>query len=101
MLVQDYLALTRAEPNGEGGLQFVYRLGQYGVACVSAPKEEVSMIHWSADVIKFKNDATLQYDICHTTELADRTLNFRNDKAMNEFLEKAFTYLKDIQGGEG
>ncbi|MFQ5482537.1 MAG: hypothetical protein ACE5ER_07245 [Nitrospinaceae bacterium] len=96
MLIQENLVLTRAEPNGNGGLQFLYRVRQYGVACCSAPKEDVTMINWEADVIKFKNQETLQFDVCHNTKLADHTLTFRNDKGMNDFLQKAFLYFEEL-----
>ncbi len=97
MLIQDNLVLTRAEPTGNGGLQFLYRVGLYGVTCVSRPQEDVAHITWEADVVKYKNENTVQYDLCHTTDLADKTLKFRNDKAMNEFLEKAFDHLQRVQ----
>lgn len=97
MLIQDHLLLTRAEPSGNGGLQFLYRIGNYGIACVSRPKEDVTQINWEADVIKFKNEATVQYDLCHTTALANKTLTFRNDKTMNEFLTRAFEHFKELQ----
>lgn len=97
MLNQDNLILTRTEPSGHGGLQFLYRVGQYGVACVSRPQENVSHINWEVDVIKFKDEETIQFDLCHTTTLANKTLRLKNDKAMNEFLEKAFDHFKQIQ----
>ena len=97
MLTQEHLVLTRAEPYGNGGLQFLYRIGFYGVACVSRPKEDVSLINWEADIIKFKNQNTLQYDVCYTTPLADKTLTFRNDQSMNAFLEKAFEHFQTLE----
>lgn len=97
MLTQDNLVLTRAEPSGNGGLQFLYRVGLYGVVCVSRPKEDVAHINWEADVVKFKNENTVQHDLCHTTDLANKTLRFRNDKAMNEFLQKAFDHFNRTQ----
>lgn len=101
MLTEDNLVLTRAEPGGNGGLQFLYRLGVYGVACVSRPKEDVALINWGADIIKYKNDTTFQYDPCHTTPLADKTLTFRNDKGMNDFLLKAFSHFAGLnQSGD-
>jgi len=92
--------LTRIEPNGHGGTQFLYRINQYGIAAVTSPQEDVSQIHWKVDVIKYHNNDTLQYDICHATELADKTLTFRNDKSVNEFLEKAFGYFTELQNLE-
>ena len=100
MLNQKNQVLTRIEPNGQGGTQFLYRVNDYGVAAVTTPQEDVALIHWQVDVIKFHNKVTLQYDLCHTTELAGKTLTFRNDKSVNEFLEKAFVYfteLKDLE----
>ncbi len=97
MLTEDNLVLTRSDPSGNGGLQFLYRVGNYGVACVSRPKEEVSQINWEADIIKFKNETTMQYDICHTTELANKTLTFRNDRMIGEFLAKAFEFFDKLK----
>lgn len=97
MLTQENQVLTRIEPSGEGGTQFLYRVNQYGVAAVTSPQEDVSHIHWKVDVIKYRNNNTLQYDICHATELADKTLTFRNDKSLNEFLDKAFAYFRELQ----
>jgi hypothetical protein len=100
MLTQENQVLTRIEPNGLGGTQFLYRINNYGIAAVTSPQEDVSQIHWKADVIKYRDDLTLQYDICHTTELADKTLTFRNDKTLNEFLGKAFDYFAELQNLE-
>ena len=100
MLTQENQVLARIEPSGHGGTQFLYRVNQYGIAAVTNPQEEVAHIHWKVDVIKYRNDQTLQYDLCHTTELADKTLTFRNDKSLNEFLEKAFVYFTELQNLE-
>ncbi|MDH5762090.1 MAG: hypothetical protein OEZ51_03825 [Nitrospinota bacterium] len=100
MLTQENQVLTRIEPNGLGGTQFLYRVNDYGVAAVTSPQEDVSQIHWKVDIIKYLEDQTLQYDICHTTELANKTLTFRNDKTLNEFLRKAFDYFTELQNLE-
>jgi hypothetical protein len=97
MLNQQNQILSRIEPNGQGGTQFLYRVNQYGLAAITSPQEDVSQIHWKVDVIKYHNSDTLQYDLCHSTELADKTLIFRNDKSVNEFLEKAFVYFTELQ----
>ena len=100
MLTQENQVLARIEPTGQGGTQFLYRVNQYGIAAVASPQEDVSHIHWKADVIKYHDDKTLQYDLCHTTELADKSLTFRNDKSLNEFLKKAFDYFTELQNLE-
>jgi hypothetical protein len=100
MLNQQNQILSRIEPNGQGGTQFLYRVNQYGIAAVTSPQEDVSHIHWKVDVIKYHDDKSLQYDLCHTTELADKSLTFRNDKSVNEFLEKAFGYFTELQNLE-
>jgi hypothetical protein len=100
MLTQEYQVLTRIEPNGQGGTQFLYRVSGYGVAAVTSPQENVAHIHWQVEVIKYKNIGTLQYDLCHTTELASKSLTFRNDKSVNEFLGKAFVYFTELQNLE-
>ncbi len=97
MLIQENQVLTRIEPNGEGGTQFLYRVNDYGITAVSSPQEDVSLIHWKVDVIKYREAGTLKYDLCHTTDLADKTLILRNDKSLNEFLGKAFVYFKELQ----
>ncbi len=96
MLTQNHLALTRAEPNGNGGLQFLYRIDKYGISAVSLPREEVSQIYWEVDVIKYEDDKTFRFQLCNDTELADKTLVFRNDKSLNEFLEKAFIWFQEV-----
>lgn len=97
MLTEKNQILSRAEPNGQGGTQFLYRVNDYGITALSSPQEDISLIHWKVDVIKFRAPETLDYDICHATELADKTLTFRNDKSLNEFLEKAFGYFRELQ----
>ena len=96
MLIQDNLLLTRADPSGQGGTQLIYRLKGYGLAAVCRPQEEISQIHWEVEVIKFKGEETANFEVCHTTELADKTLKFYSDKSLNEFLEKAFQYLEEL-----
>lgn len=100
MLNQQNQVLSRIEPNGDGGTQFLYRVNDYGIAAVTSPQEDVANIHWKVDVIKYMNNDTLQYDLCHTTDLANKSLTFRNDKSVNEFLEKAFTCFKELQNLE-
>ena len=100
MLSQQNQVLSRIEPDGQGGTQFLYRVNDYGIAAVTSPQEDVAHIHWKVDVIKYKNNDTLQYELCHTTELADKSLTFRNDKSVNEFLKKAFDYFSELQNLE-
>jgi len=101
MLTEENLVLTRAEPSGNGGTQFLYRIKEYGIAAVSYPNEDITQLNWSVDVVKFQNEGTLTYEICHSTDLAQKTLTFRNDKTLNEFLQKAFDYFKELNSLEG
>jgi hypothetical protein len=100
MLIQDNLFLTRSDPSGNGGTQFLYRVENYGLSSISAPQEEISMIHWEVEVIKYKNPKTADFEVCHTTELADKTLKFYSDKSLNEFLQKAFQYFEELDSLE-
>ncbi len=97
MLVQENLLLTRSATDGDGGQQFLYKVNQYGVSAISRPQEELSQIHWDVEVIKYHETEAIKFDICHNTELAEKTLIFYNDKALNEFLEKAFDYFKELR----
>lgn len=96
MLIQDNLHLTRSNPSGQGGTQFIYKVNDYGLTALSSPQEEISMIHWEVEVIKFTNSETAEFETCHTTELADKTLKFYTDKSLNEFLQKAFQYFEEL-----
>lgn len=96
MINQNNLILTRTEPEGYGGTQFLYRVKNYGVAAVTRPEEEISQIHWVVDVIKYTHEKTINYEVCHSTELASKTLIFRNDKSLNEFLVRAFAYFSEL-----
>jgi len=96
MIIQDNLLLNRAEPNGLGGMQFLYKVSEYGVTAISKPQEEISNIHWEVEIIKYLSVNPLKYEICHSTELAKKTLKFYNDKALNEFLDKAFKYFEEL-----
>ena len=100
MLIQDNLFLTRSNPSGNGGTQFLYRVKDYGLATLSGPQEEIAMIHWEVEVIKFTNPDTADYEVCHSTELADKTLKFYSDKSLNEFLHKAFQYFEELNSLE-
>ena len=100
MLIQDNLFLTRSNPSGNGGTQFLYRLKDYGLAALSGPQEEIAMIHWEVEVIKFTSPDTADYEVCHSTELADKTLKFYSDKSLNEFLQKAFQYFEELNSLE-
>ena len=100
MLTDKNLALTRSEPGGNGGLEFLYRIDQYGVSAISHPREELSEIHWEVNIVKFLDDKTFRYEQCNETELADKTLIFHNDKSLSEFLEKAFVSLNEIKALE-
>jgi hypothetical protein len=100
MLIQDKLFLTRSNPSGNGGTQFLYRVKNYGLSAISGPQEEISMIHWEVEVIKFTNSETADFEVCHTTELANKTLKFYSDKSLNEFLQKAFQYFEELDSLE-
>ena len=96
MIIQENLLLNRSEPNGLGGIQFLYKINSYGLAAVSKPQENISNIHWEVDVIKYVNEKPVEYEVCHNTELADKTLKFYSDKTLNEFLQKAFGYFNEL-----
>ena len=100
MLIQDNLLMTRSNPSGQGGLQLIYRVSDYGLTALSSPQEEISMIHWEIEVIKFKQTETVEFEVCHTTELADKTLKFYSDKSLNEFTQKAFQYFEELDSLE-
>lgn len=100
MLIQDNLFLTRSNPKGDGGIEFIYRVKDYGLSALSGPQEEISMIHWVVEIIKFTNPETADFEVCHTTELADKTLKFYSDKSINEFLQKAFQYFEELDSLE-
>ena len=101
MLVQENLHLIRNATDGGGGQQFLYKVNQYGISAISRPQEEISQIHWDVEVIKYHETETIKFDICRNTELAEKTLIFYNDTALNEFLEKAFDYFKELGLLEG
>ena len=100
MLIQDNLFLTRTDPSGQGGVQFLYRVKDYGLSALSSPQEVIFMIHWEVEIIKFTNPDTADFEICHTTELSDKTLKFYKDKSLNEFLQKAFQYFEELNSLE-
>jgi len=100
MLIQDNLFLTRSNPSGQGGTEFVYRVKDYGLTALTGPQEEISMIHWVVEVVKFTNPKTAEFEVCHSTELADKTLKFYTDKSLNEFLQKAFQYFEELSSLE-
>lgn len=97
MVIQENLLLQRVQPDGQGGIQLIYRVNQYGVSAISRPQEEIFLIHWEVEVIKFHDQSAIKFEPCDTTELASRPLRFNNDKSLNEFLDKAFQYFKELE----
>ncbi len=96
MLIQKNLYLSRSAADGQGGQEFLYKVNQYGISAKSRPQEELSQIHWEVEVIKYQETAAIKFEIFHDTELAKKTLIFHNDSSLNEFLEKAFNYFKEL-----
>ena len=96
MLIQKNLYLSRSAADGQGGQEFLYKVNKYGISAKSRPQEELSQIHWEVEVIKYQETAAIKFEICHNTELAKKTLIFHNDSSLNEFLEKAFNYFKEL-----
>jgi len=96
VLTQENLHLTRSAPDGQGGQQLLYKVNRYGISAISRPQEEISQIHWNVEVIKYHDTQAVAFDVCHSTELAEKTLVFHNDSSLNEFLEKAFNYFKEL-----
>jgi len=101
MLIQESLHLSRSASDGQGGQEFLYKVNQYGISAKSRPQEELSQIHWEVEVIKYQKTAAIKFEICHDTELAEKALIFHNDSSLNEFLEKAFNYFKELGVLEG
>ena len=101
MLIQKNLYLSRSAADGQGGQEFLYKVNQYGISAKSRPHEELSQIHWEVEVIKYQETAAIKFEICHDTELAEKALIFHNDSSLNEFLEKAFNYFKELGILEG
>ena len=101
MLIQENLCLSRSAADGQGGQEFLYKVNQYGISAKSRPQEELSQIHWEVEVIKYQETAAIKFEVCHDTELAKNTLIFHNDSSLNEFLEKAFNYFKELAILEG
>ena len=101
MLIQENLYLSRSAADGQGGQEFLYKVNQYGISAKSRPQEELSQIHWEVEVIKYQDTAAIKFDICHSTELAEKALVFHNDSSLNEFLEKAFKYFNELGILEG
>ena len=50
--------------------------------------------------LKFKDEKSTNFEICHNTELADKTLKFYTDKSLNEFIGKAFQYFEELDSLE-
>ena len=96
MIIQNNLILNRSEPDGLGGMQFLYKVNDYGVTAISKPQEEISNIHWEVEIIKYLTVTPLKYEVCYTTELAHKALKFYSDRALNEFLGKAFKYFEEL-----
>ncbi len=96
MLTDKNLILTRAEPNGNGGVQFLYKVAGYGVSAINRPQEEISQLNWELEILKYADGESIKFEVCHNTDLADKTLVFYNDKSVNEFLEKAFSYFEEL-----
>ena len=96
MFTKENLILQRSDPSGNGGVQFLYEVNGYGIAAISPPMEEISQLHWQVDVVKFTDVKKYKFEICHDTELANKTLTLYNDKMLNEFLLKAFEYFKEL-----
>ena len=96
MLIQENLHLSRSAPDGKGGQEFLYKVNQYGISAISRPQEEISLIRWDVEVIRYHETEAVKFDVCHNTELAEKALIFHNDSSLNEFLEKAFSYFKEL-----
>ena len=96
MLIQENLYLSRSAADGHGGQEFLYKVNQNGISAKSRPQEELSQIHWEVEVIKYQETAAIKFEVCHDTELAKKPLIFHNDSSLNEFLEKAFNYFKEL-----
>jgi hypothetical protein len=96
MLIQENLLLQRMVPDGDGGTQFLFQVNQYGVSAITRPQEDISLIHWEVDIIKYVDAKAVKFETCHSTKLAEKTLRFNNDKSLNEFLETAFDYFNEL-----
>ena len=96
MLTQENLLLQRMAPDGNGGVQFLFKVNHYGVSAITRPQEDISLIHWEVDVIKYSGDEAVKFEPCHSTKLAEKSLRFNNDKSLNEFLATAFEYFNEL-----
>jgi len=86
MLTNEGLIKEREHPSGLGGVQRIYRFGDYGLSLINTPMAHAYPFAWEAGVLKFKGD---NWELTYDTELSDDVEIFSTEEEANEFILKA------------
>ncbi len=77
-----------------GGIQRIYRVGDYGLSVVNSPILHSYRFAWETAVLKFNGEGINDFKLDYSTPLTNDIEVFFTDKETNEFLKKAFIYFK-------
>jgi hypothetical protein len=92
MITNDDLILERSNPIG--GIQRIYRYGQYGLSLVNAPILHSYPFAWEAAVLEFdSNEADADWKLNYTTEMTSDVEVFQTDDETNSFIRRAKIYF--------
>ncbi len=90
MLTDDCLII---EKNHIGGVQRIYKFGNYGLSLINSPKVHLYSFAWEAAILSgVKSDGTFE-GIDYSTPLSQDVEIFDSDEEANEFIMKAKEYF--------
>ncbi len=88
MLTIDGLITERPHSLG-GGVQRLYRWGDYGLSVVNPAILHHYTFAWEAAVLKFKSQDLDSFELDYSTELTEDVEVFMSDEETNLFIERA------------
>ena len=81
-----------------GGVQRMYRWGDYGLSVVNGPVLHAYPFAWEIAVLKY--DEKGRFDLVYDTPLTGDVEVFGTDEDANEFIEKARKYFEGESNGD-
>ena len=84
--------MVEEKPNAIGGVQRLYRVGNWGLSVIDSPMAHSFRYAWEAAVLKY--DADGNWHLTYDTPLTQDVEVFFNDDEANEFLDRAFAWFE-------
>ena len=96
-LTDNNLTSEKPHPSGIGGIQRLYRIGNYGLSCVNSKILHTYLFAWEIAILKYKNKVSDDFELVYDTELTEDVEVFTSDDKTNDFIKRAFILFEKFK----